>query len=63
MTAGDVQTTLRCAIVGESDTAGRVRIAGVWDVEIYKEMVLAVKAVRPVLQNDDADLEVLMDLT
>lgn len=55
VTAGQVQTTLPCAIVGESDAAVRVRIAGIWDVDIYKEMVLAVEAVQPALQNDDAD--------
>jgi hypothetical protein len=53
--AGEVQTTLHCAIIGESDAVVRIRIAGIWDVDIYKEMVLAVEAARPAYQNDDAD--------
>ena len=33
---------LHCIVIGESDAAIRVRIADVWDVDILKEMILAV---------------------
>jgi hypothetical protein len=37
-------TSLNCVIVGESDAALRIRIANLWDVDLFKEMVLAVEA-------------------
>jgi hypothetical protein len=40
---GGFLTALNCVIVGESDAALRIRIANVWDTDIYKEMVLAVE--------------------
>jgi hypothetical protein len=45
--AGDLETLLHCTVIGESDATLRVRISGVWEVDIYKEMVLAVEAVQP----------------
>ncbi len=42
--AGETKTTLFCTVIGESDATVRVRIADHWDVDIYKEMVLAVDA-------------------
>ena len=46
--AGEVQAALHCTVIGESDAAVRIGIAGQWEVDIYKEMVLAVEAVGPV---------------
>lgn len=40
----EIETSLFCTLVGESPGAVRVRLAGKWDVDIYKEMVRAVKA-------------------
>ena len=40
--AGGIKTSLFCTIVGESNATVRVRIGNQWDVDIYKEMVLAV---------------------
>jgi|HubBroStandDraft_6_1064221.scaffolds.fasta_scaffold2154459_1 hypothetical protein len=37
-------TSLNCVIVAESDAALRIRIANLWDVDLFKEMVLAVEA-------------------
>jgi hypothetical protein len=45
--AGEFQTILHCTVIGESKASLRVRISGVWDVEIYKEMVMAVEEVEP----------------
>ena len=44
VTTGGTKTCLFCTIIGESDATVRVRIADQWDVDIYKEMVLAVDA-------------------
>jgi hypothetical protein len=41
---GGFLTSLNCVIVGESDAALRIRIANLWDVDLFKEMVLAVEA-------------------
>ena len=41
---GGTKTSLFCTIIGESDATVRVRIADQWDVDIYKEMVMAVDA-------------------
>jgi hypothetical protein len=38
---------LNCTVISESDAALRVRISGNWEVDIYKEMVLAVEAIQP----------------
>ena len=40
---GGFLTSLNCVIVGESDAALRIRIANLWDVDLFKEMVLAVE--------------------
>ena len=40
--AGGIKTSLFCTIIGESNATVRVRIGNQWDVDIYKEMVLAV---------------------
>jgi len=44
VTTGEIKTSLFCTIIGESDATVRVRIADQWEVDIYKEMVLAVDA-------------------
>jgi hypothetical protein len=36
-------TALMCMIVSESDATLRIRVADLWDFDIYKEMVLAVE--------------------
>jgi hypothetical protein len=36
-------TALMCMIVSESDATLRIRVANLWDFDIYKEMVLAVE--------------------
>jgi hypothetical protein len=41
---GGFLTSLNCVIVGESDAALRIRIANLWDVDLFKEMVLAIEA-------------------
>jgi hypothetical protein len=43
---GELQTTLHCTVIGESDATVRIRIAGKLDVDICKELVLAVEAVQ-----------------
>ena len=43
VSAGELQTKLCCIVIGESEAAVRVRIGGIWDVDIYKEMVLSVE--------------------
>lgn len=40
--AGGIKTSLFCTIIGESNATVRVRIGNQWDVDTYKEMVLAV---------------------
>jgi hypothetical protein len=44
---GELQTTLHFTVIGESDATVRIRIAGKLDVDICKELVLAVEAVQP----------------
>ena len=46
--SGESQTALSCVVMGESETAVRVRLGGVWEVDIYKELVLAVEDILPV---------------
>ncbi len=43
VTAGDLRVPLRGTIVGETLQALRFRIGNGWDVDIYKNMVLAVE--------------------
>jgi hypothetical protein len=40
---GDLPVPLRGTIVGESDESLRFRIGDGWDVDIYKNMILAVE--------------------
>ena len=44
VTTGKIKTSLFCKIVGESDATVRVRISDHWDLDIYKDMILAVDA-------------------
>ena len=37
-------TALKCVIVGESKAVLRVRIDNLWDIHLFKEMILAVEA-------------------
>ncbi len=39
----EVRVQLRGTMVGESSAAVRIRIAAGWEVDIYKEMVLAIE--------------------
>ncbi len=41
---GGSLTALNCVIVGESNAVLRVRIANRWDINLFKEMILAVEA-------------------
>jgi hypothetical protein len=41
------QTIVNCTIVGESDAALRVRLGGIWFVDIFKEMVLSIESTKP----------------
>jgi hypothetical protein len=41
--AGDLRVPLRGTIVGESEGAVRFRIGDAWDIDIYKQMILAVE--------------------
>jgi hypothetical protein len=41
--AGEMRVPLRGTLVGENSTTLRVRIGDGWDVDIYKNMVLAVE--------------------
>ncbi|MBI3404924.1 MAG: hypothetical protein HY046_05655 [Acidobacteria bacterium] len=43
VSAGETQVPLRGTIVGESMDAVRFRLGDGWDVDIYKNMVLAVE--------------------
>ncbi len=43
VTAGDLRVPLRGTIVGETAQALRFRIGSGWDVDIYKNMILAVE--------------------
>jgi hypothetical protein len=40
---GELRTVLNCTLVGESEAAVRIRVGGLWDLDIYKEMILAVE--------------------
>ena len=47
--AGQLHTELPCTVIGESDATVRIRLRGisiadVWEVDIYKEMILGVGA-------------------
>ena len=39
----DLRVPLRGVIVGESDSAVRVRIGEGWDIDVFKSMILAVE--------------------
>jgi len=41
--AADLRVPLRGTIVGESDDAVRFRVGEGWDIDIYKNMILAVE--------------------
>jgi hypothetical protein len=41
---GGSPTALKCVIVGESKAVLRVRVANLWDIDLFKEMILAVEA-------------------
>jgi len=41
---GGSLTALKCVIVGESKAVLRVRVANLWDIDLFKEMILAVEA-------------------
>jgi hypothetical protein len=41
--ADDLRVPLRGMIVGESDTAVRLRVGEGWDIDIFKPMILAVE--------------------
>ncbi len=40
-------TVVNCIVVGESVEALRVRLAGIWVVDIFKEMVLSIEESKP----------------
>jgi hypothetical protein len=42
---GELRTVLNCTWVGESEAAVRIRVGGLLDLDIYKEMILAVEEV------------------
>jgi hypothetical protein len=42
---GKFQVPLPCTIIGESQTCVRVRVGDGWDVDIFKEMVVAIESV------------------
>jgi hypothetical protein len=41
--AGDLKVPLRGMILGETDDVIRFRVEQAWDIDIYKNMVLAVE--------------------
>jgi hypothetical protein len=43
VTAADLRVPLRGTIVGESEEALRLRIGENWDIDIYKNMILAIE--------------------
>jgi len=43
VTAADLRVPLRGTIVGESEEALRFRIGENWDIDIYKNMILAIE--------------------
>jgi hypothetical protein len=46
--AGNLRVPLRGRLVAETDSIIRLRIAGSWDVDIFKSMVAAVEMDTPV---------------
>jgi hypothetical protein len=42
---GKLQVPLRCTIIDESQMCVRVRVGDGWDVDIFKEMVVAIESV------------------
>ncbi len=42
LASGKLETELQCTVIGESDAVLRIRIAELWEVDIYKEMILGV---------------------
>ena len=46
---GKLQTELVCTVIAESDTAIRIRVADICEVDIYKEMILGVARAWPTL--------------
>ncbi len=46
--AGNLRVPLRGRLVAETDSIVRLRIAGSWDVDIFKSMVAAVEMDTPV---------------
>ena len=40
---GGLLTVLNCVIVSESDATLQVRIGSLWDVDVFKEMIVAVQ--------------------
>ena len=46
--AGNLRVPLRGRLVAETDNIVRLRIAGSWDVDIFKSMVAAVEMDTPV---------------
>jgi len=46
--AGNLRVPLRGRLVAETDSIVRLRIAGSWDVDIFKSMVAAVEMDNPV---------------
>ena len=46
---GKLQTEVVCTVMAESDSAIRVRIADICEVDIYKEMILGVARAWPML--------------
>jgi hypothetical protein len=40
---GDIKVPLRGKLLKEGDVTLRVRVGGMWDIDIYKTMVLAVE--------------------
>jgi hypothetical protein len=45
--AREFHTVVTCTIVGESDAVLRVRVGGIWVVEIFKEMILSIEESQP----------------
>jgi hypothetical protein len=47
LVAAGLQTTLHCTVLGESNEALRIRIAGIWEIDIFKEMIKSVEPIQP----------------
>jgi len=43
VSTGDVRVPLRGTIVGENDEAVRFRVGEGWDIDVFKNMILAVE--------------------